>query len=389
MPSDYFQTVRTKSALKSDRVFTCDDSNPQLLLDYYSNAAEDLNEAEQIKIAATFREWLILFLRGFNIMVCGTRSKSEILNTFCANYLLSGNIPDWQSKEKGATLKVRVVKLHGLSPTSYEKFLHGVLNITESTRVITPAVDSFIEKIESEKIHYFFVIHSIDSFLKESKKVFHLILDLLKRKKDLIHIIASADHYNAGKVLYPLVLKDFIFFWLPGTTSFLSERISAFGLFDENTSRAAASQQAHRLFSNELNLRAIKDVYLALQPNSRWLMCHILEDHLTRSEITKAERVDSRRREEDFKRASVRMRQSTRLQDKSKNTYSSLLNFDELLLTCQIKFVSCRSSLIREYLGELADHRIISLDETRNKITCLIEEDTCKKLLEYSRTLAE
>lgn len=372
--TDFFLAVGSKS-IKSKEAFNNEGSKPELLLEAYKAQGE--SSRSPAVIDNNYKQWCNLLFAGFNVVIHGCQSKFKLLETFKQRYLDSGQLPDLSDDApmNGFTmLNVTTVRMHGLVPVSFESFINGLFGIQDSSKVKPEQIMEFLEKARRKRQHYVFLMHSFDSLYRECKPVCDLIFQLYRHEPKYMHMILSADHVNSGKILNQLKTQhQLIFYYANGDSSFFLEKTHAFRGIEDMGEQARASDRSIATFEGQLNLQTIKDVYQALQAKYRSVMVHIIKEFVQRNQsIEDTKMIDKQARESTAK--------TPRRSDRNKAD-STELDFNKLLEHCESTFLLRRANVLRNYLGELEDHGIIALDETGNKIRCLISINTCKRFL--------
>lgn len=372
--SNYFKSIKSKPSIKNDREFIHDDSRLKELFSYYENLTKEVMDSETM--ISDMEEWFHLLTRGFNVIVYGIQSKREILNTFADRYL-SDDVPDYDSSDLNATLDVTTIKYHGYSPPTIEGFLHELFGITENRRHNDNDIVKFLTHLKKNKKHYFFVLHSVDKLIEGSREVFSLIVELYGRDKEFIHIIASADRLNIGKKLLNYRFRlNLTFFWVAGTASFLAEKINSQEVLGNFIHTENKNTKDDEIIARKVSIQEVQDFYKAMQFKSKWLLKHILKDHITRSEISRLE-VESKSARRDNGRKSRRLTTG-----RGKQSSENLLTMSQLLDESQKQFIGFRLTVLKNALGEFVDHNIISYEHGDKNMRCLIDETTCKMFLE-------
>lgn len=392
MSDKYFLKVGSKSALRSKETFNNEGSKPELLLDYYRKNGPRPIESNLLVIDSMFQEWCDLLFNQFNVAIQGRQSSFRLLETFKKRYLDSGKIPDFHymsSNGKSPFLDITTVRIHGLCPISLEQFSNSLFDIKRSGgRVNDDDIKTFSKQIRNTKCHYVFLIHSFDSFYKECKGICEIIFQLFKKEPKYIHIIVSTSHLFAGKILNKLKYQlNLISFRNEYCESFFYERIQSTAIEAVGNKGDEATGQLNRLFGGEISLQSLKDVYEALQVKSREVLVYIIQRHLQKIDLDDQAKMT---------RPEKRARRDTRAASTNKATLVGSqsvmtdevpeLGFNELLEYCQSKFILTRNAVLRSYLGELEDHRIIELDNSGRKIRCLPGKTLCENFLKFTES---
>lgn len=327
--TNYFKSVGTKSVIKSDQPFTGEDADPKLLLEYLRKQPKPKSRA--LIIDDMYKDWCKKIFNKFNIVVQGRESKFKLLETFAKRYLTS---------ERVGVRGITTVVLHGFTPITLENFSNGVFGTTKGKSVSNEVKKEFLVRTRHTETHYVFLIHSFESLHIECKDICDIIFDLYRGCPEFIHIILSSDHINGGKILtkYKQSLR-FVFFFVPYGESFLYERTHAC-LTDGSAKDAMMDQN--------LELASLKDVHQAMQKSCQQVMVYILKYHLEQNRASQFARIQ--------------------------------LEFSQLFQQCESKFWLRRANMLRDHLGELADHQIIK--QEGNTIQCLIGLQTCEKFLQ-------
>lgn len=337
---DYFTGVGSKTNLKFAQPIK---RNPALLAEYLKKEKCQI-AANKVEVDLMFKKWCDTLFSGFNIVVQGPMSKYRLLETFRIGYLESNKIPDLDchSKKNGTSvLRIKTLKFHGFCPISLEPLCHYLFNITEARKMTDEDSDVFLNYAKVSKTHYVFLIHSFELFYRESRKVCDLIFQLCKKEPNYIHLLVSSDHIYSNKILYSLKLElQLVFYPVPYGKSFFNEVTHSIEVMSQDHCAKNATQA--RLYDEDLNLRSVRDVYQALQPNAKKILVYILENSLVTEEP---------------------------------------MIFERLFGYCQQLFIVRRANVLRNYIGELADHRIIEIDE-RDNIICRVSRSNAKKFLE-------
>lgn len=453
----YFRDVNTKSALEYKKVFTADESRPDLLLEQYRYSRKRLLKNQKpAQINDLYMDWLDFLFAGFNVVVFGSQSKYALLETFKKKYLDSGKIPDFKTAcqsdncdsnqcdspiETEVTTELRpklrrgtrtkevakvvpepskrvkppassipisglnssncpmlniiTVRMHGLDPIKSELFNHSVLDIIESRRIKESDLKSFINKLKSEDLHYVFLIHSFEYFLKDCDSICETIFQLYSMDPNRIHLVISSDLLNAGKKLNNLKIKlRLAFFVAPFTESFLWEKTSLMNEFDD-VQDGLNKSTVHRLFNDKTDLQSLKDIYQALDQATKSIMKFIFKDYIDKHSIEEALGEDQNQQPHDSDIDSGSTKRTARAQTKSqrsnkdgaskrrKKAPENYLDFHHLLNHCESNFIIRRGAALRDHLGELKDHSIISEDQSGNKIQCLVDARICSRFLQW------
>lgn len=393
--TDYFSSAQSKSAIHGIRPFDDEGSRPDLLLAQYKLARERLlTVKKEERIEQMYHKWCdLMFVGGQNVVVIGPQSKFAVLETFKKRFLDRGTLPDWLALMAAAdkkqqaisnpiktktnvisrssksirgktttklakatttsnrphgvpTLNVTTVRLHGLDPIKLEAFNHAILDIGENRRVKESDFQEFHQMVKRENMHYVFLIHSVEFLMIESEEVFDAILKLYSNNKRHVHLLMSSDHWNAGKKLANLKCRlQTVYYHSEWCESFLWEKTWLLRNFDSSACNATT---IHRLFSDKTDLQSLKDIYQALDSASQQILTYIIKDTLEHS--------------------------STRHK----------VDFHLLLRHCESNFIIRRGTALRDHLGELKDHKIIS--EDGNKIQCLVDANISERFLKWIET---
>lgn len=360
--TDYYTSIGSKSSINGSGVFSTEGIKHELLLDYYKEHNQ-LSESNRATILQMFRRWCLLLSTGFNIVAYGPQSKFSVLETFSAQYLKSGHIKRYQMNE------LVIVRMHGFTPITLEKFTHALFGKVDSSKLVEEDLDTFLYKAKKIQTHYIFLLHSFELLHRECKKIIDLIFKLYVKNPNLIHIIMSVDHINHGKILTNTLMQRLRlnFFLLPNVGSFFHEKTQSVEVM--NDVKDSIAMQTHKIFEGQLNLQSLKDVYQAIQPNNQQLMLHIIKHFYDRT-------LSSSQNEQ-----SQGERRSTRFKGAGYN--STVYSFDQLFNWSMNAFIVRRRNTLENYLEELVDHNIVSIDNSRSKVQCLADFETCKKFLTY------
>lgn len=283
--------------------------------------------------------------------------------------------------------------MNGFTPITFEKFIHAVFGIKDKNKVTDIDMDQFSSDAKQTQTHYVFLMHSFELLYKECPKICDLIFQLYRINSEFMHIILSSDHINGGKMLnkFKFQLK-MIFFHLPFGESFFYEKTHAVCIMDEAGDPNELANQTNRLFEGQLNLQSMKDVHQAVQPSCRLIMLYIMEHHVVQSELIarmthEMEAVKSSRKSTSNRTLRSSVAPQEKKTEPTKAPKTADLDFSDLMRYCESRFIARRANLLRDHLGELKDHRLIEMDESGNKIQCQVPIETCKKFLDYIKSL--
>lgn len=301
-------------------------------------------------------------------------------------------------------LDIVTVRMHGLDPIKPEAFNHALFDIKESRRAKDSDYKEFIRQARADNQHYVFLIHSFEYFLKECEDVCETIFRLYALDPIHVHLVMSSDVLNAGKKLNNLKIKlSLVFFVAPFSESFLREKTELMNEFEEGDGGPNNETTVHRLFNDKTDLQSLKDIYQALDGATASIMKYILRDYLEKCQanqngdetefvpyalvpdLDEDDGVEQNRTRP--KRAAKAERAAgKRTKTRRATKIGSHLDFHHLLAYCESKFIIRRGAALRDHLGELKDHSIISEDEAGNKIQCLIGVRMCEKFLDWAET---
>lgn len=366
--SNYFKSVNTKSSTQVRKHFSNEECRFDLLTDYYKNQQRRI-ESDLNKVDAMYMEWCDLLFNSYNIVVHGRQSKFRLLETFAARYLSSGKIPDFHcqsSKNGSSTLNITTVRMHGMSQVSMERFCHGLFGIQTSMSDIIEERDKFLTDARQSKTHYVFLMHSFELLFQNCNAVCELIFQLYKCDPEYIHILLSSDHIYSGKILNKFKFQlQLIFFDVPYGESFFHEKTHVASTIVQDDT----DDIADRLFMGQLNLNSLKDIYQAMQSACKEIMLYILNEFVRASTEIETEAM-----RDSNKRVSRRLI--------THQIRSTEIEFDKLLDHCRAKLFIHRAQIVRNHIGELQDHGIVTYDEKTKKLSCLMSVDICKKFLD-------
>jgi len=385
----YFESILKKPLVRTTEPFCYDDARSDLLQDHLKLVRQSqLTQDKMATIDDMFKKWVNLLFCDFNVAILGPQSKFALLETFRTRYLESNVINDKKGptkKGKGETnMKLQVVRLHGLDPIKLENFNHTMFGTTTSSKKQAQKdKELFLDKIRKSKQHFVFLIHSFDYFLRDCEEICDTIVELYACLPEQIHVLMSLDVMNTSKKLSHLRFKlKLVFFQAPYTESFHYERSQLMNEFD------IGSHGGQVILSDQVDLRSLKDVHQALG-NTASILIYILKDYIDKFEAANINAdegmVEDNSDEENNENKSHSRRLRRRTTDVRKSTQPKVkmttdLDFQHLFSYCGKNFIVRRTATLREHLGELVDHNIISFDGTR--IKCLVDIKTCKKFIE-------
>lgn len=403
----YFTHVQTKpiGSLK----LSVEDSRPDLLKTRYElERKRALTPKEEARLDALYKRWCDLLFSGYNVVVTGPNSKFSLFETFKKRYLDSERIfdPLYSTSE---SLRITSIRLHGLDAVKLEAFNHAIFGIKETRRIRDTDYHDFCQMVKAEKMHYVFVIYSLDYFLDACEEVCEVIFKLLSMAPKYVHILASSDHFNAGqrsKNLQHSLRLAYSRSFLPGIGSFLWEKTQLIGDFDY-AADGANETTMHRLFADRTDLQSLKDIHQALDSATQQILTYIIKDFIDKTEANannseassrkRMQALDAEDDEEhelkDEERADKTMPMRTRRSNvnaatttkrsRATKTISTHLDFQHLLKHCESNFIVRRGTALRDHLGELKDHKLVSFDDSGNKIQCLVDLVVGKKFLAW------
>lgn len=405
----YFVVAQSKPATTTgNKQVSLEDSRPDLLKTQYDlDRKRVMTAAMENKIDTLYKRWCDLLFSGYNLVVTGPNSKWSLLETFKKRYLDSELIFDWCSPSS-EPLKITTVRLHGLDPIKMEAFSHAIFNIKETRRIRDADYLEFSQMVKRDKTHYVFLIHSFEYFIDACEDICEALVKLYSTAPNYIHIITSSDHWNGSHRTMKLQhALQFLYSRsvLPGIDSFLWEKTELIG--DFNYAEANANETTmHRLFVDKTDLQSLKDIHQALDSATQQILTYIVKDFIdkTDSNANNAEASSKKRfqaidaeddEEHELKeeeKADGTMPMRTRRSNANATftkrsrvakTISTHLDFQHLLKHCESKFIVRRGTALRDHLGELKDHKLISFDDAGNKIQCLVDLDVGRKFLAW------
>lgn len=401
--TNYFNGVDSRPAIKSDHKFTNEGAKIELLNDYYERQRKHLITRDvQDLMNEMFIEWTELLFSGFNIAITGPLSKFALLETYSKEYLESGEIPNLrgetrdeprksrsrkkkQTEDNGA-LDIHTVSLHGMEPLKMGTFEHKMFGIKEQKRSDNKDCQRFINDATSNNTHYVFIIHSFELFQRDSGDVLDVILKLYEMNQDMIHIILGSDCFNGIKKVNAIKFRArLLFFTAPFTESFFMEKSQLASALDLHDKGAGVS---HRLFEECVDLQSLKDVYQALGPTKE-IMSYIIENFVQKSELNVDNQVEQEQTLPIFgdDHQAKRPRKTRGAKSQRVKPMETDLDFHDLLRYCESALFIRRGAALEQHLGELRDHKIIADDDSNNKVQCIVNLNTCKRFLEYVKSL--
>lgn len=218
--------------------------------------------------------------------------------------------------------------LHGMNPISMDTFKEKVLKQDEK---------SFLERVANNVDEHLFIIHCYDSLYLNSRNVCDCIFDLWDKNPAKIHVLLSIVQADSAKILkrqrhklifYTQSFDDINQF----SESFLKVRIQ--------TQYSTNGGQLH-----SVDTKTLDDVYQALQADCQKILIYILKYFLEHKSM----------------------------------------QFNELFNWCDSQLFFRRPNVLKGYLSELEDHKIIERvgrKEDFRSIRCLVIPTTIKLFLE-------
>jgi hypothetical protein len=415
----YFACGQARAPALSGQIFSSDDSRPDLLgAQYAQDRKKVMTKEKEVQIETQYKTWCDLLFSGYNVVVTGPNSKFGLLETFKKRFLDSEKLLDLAT---GAPLNILTVRLHGLDPIKAESFNHVIFGIKETRRVKDSDYQSFSQMIREEKLHYVFLIHSIEYFLDACEEVCDTIFKIHSMNPEYVHIVASSDHWNASLRLRNLQHSLQLIYMqssLPGIDSALWEKTQLIGSFDFAENRATDTAM-HRLFADKTDLQSLKDIYQALDSATQKILAYIIKDLIDKSESIANDAASSKKRfqaydaEDDeegelndeekaddvvpMRTRSANSNSNNKERTRSNNnndnkrtrssvaqkSISTYLDFQHLLKYCESNFIVRRGAALRDHLGELKDHKLVASEDAGNKIQCLVDTEIGKKFLAW------
>lgn len=409
--TNYFLSVGTKSILKNKKVFNFEDIRTDLLYDHYykkGKAKRAVAKNREDDEESIFMDWFkTLFCLNYNIVLHGCQSKFHILDEF-SNFLKNYELPDYSQSSKTAkihTLNLTIVRLHGLTPISTQRFIHSVFGITENRNHNDQDLELFIKSLNEKQLHFVFFMHSFELLLKDNQTVCDIIFELYSLNPRYVHIVISANHVDSGILLAPLKYElSLRFNFTRNGESFFYEKFQSLSIIDNDllndkisenkTADNSSAAYNSNIFMKQVNLRTLKDVYSAMQKDCVKIMKFIIEYFVRQSKLTD-QLLQIQESNNGIKFGSAGelasskrlMRSSMKaVQDKNSNA-PPVLEWDDLLNYYVKEFIVKRPQVLKGHVGELVDHRIIKLDESKTKIQCLLSVGTCEKFLEFLESI--
>lgn len=369
--SNYFKSVGTRSALGNQNALDDEGCDPSVLAHVLKDESK-LIAKNWDQISKLYECWMYLLERSANIVVVGRQSKYKLIEIFKKKCLFTESTTN-------------TITLHGFSPITLEKF-ELEMGITKGTRSTNEHYESYIEQAQQKKNQrWIFILHSFDSLYMKCRDVSLKILKLCMMDPSRFNLVMSVDHVNSVKILdFWQVELNLSTFWVPFGGSFFYEKTCSLGMLDEGSKEVKS-----RLFQKHFDQESLRDIYQALQGDSKKVLSYIIQDY-----INKCEKSEN---DEDIDECQTlagtisgndgKGRRKSKKTTAARKKCSTHLEFSLLLDHCQRNFIARRAQVLRLFLGEFKDHNLIEYDETGNKIQCLLTLNTCKEFIKNLETI--
>lgn len=147
----------------------------------HETSIKELNEDYKLN----YDKWMILFDKGFTVLLHGLGSKRSILQSFHSKCLANQH----------------VIVVNGFFPSlTIKEILDSIVNDILELSGVGSSPHEIVSAIENEmrilkELHIFLIVHNVDGTMLRNDKAQSVLCRLASIKN--IHLIASIDHINA------------------------------------------------------------------------------------------------------------------------------------------------------------------------------------------------